>query len=125
LLEDAITNARVWAGPTGWEDDNWLQDTAPGFLLQHNGMPMVDPTNGNNIWDFRTTQARETWIASIVNDMVYQGAVRVFNHGFCCVRVGCIGLNDMVYQGAVRVFRQKFTLDDAIGSHACSLEALA
>jgi hypothetical protein len=23
----------------------------------------------------------------------------------------------------VRVFRQKFTLDDAIGSHACSLEA--
>jgi hypothetical protein len=26
--------------------------------------------------------------------------------------------------GMVRVFRQKFTLDDAIGSHACSLEAL-
>jgi hypothetical protein len=25
----------------------------------------------------------------------------------------------------VRVFRQKFTLEDAIGSHACSLEALA
>jgi hypothetical protein len=25
--------------------------------------------------------------------------------------------------GAVRVFRQKFTLEDAIGSHACSLEA--
>jgi hypothetical protein len=24
----------------------------------------------------------------------------------------------------VRVFRQKFTLEDAIGSHACSLEAL-
>jgi hypothetical protein len=24
---------------------------------------------------------------------------------------------------AVRVFRQKFTLEDAIGSHACSLEA--
>jgi hypothetical protein len=23
----------------------------------------------------------------------------------------------------VRVFRQKFTLEDAIGSHACSLEA--
>jgi hypothetical protein len=27
--------------------------------------------------------------------------------------------------GTVRVFRQDFTLDDAIGSHACSLEALA
>jgi hypothetical protein len=26
--------------------------------------------------------------------------------------------------GTVRVFRQKFTLEDAIGSHACSLEAL-
>jgi hypothetical protein len=26
--------------------------------------------------------------------------------------------------GAVRVFRQEFTLEDAIGSHACSLEAL-
>jgi hypothetical protein len=25
---------------------------------------------------------------------------------------------------AVRVFRQKFALEDAIGSHACSLEAL-
>jgi hypothetical protein len=28
-------------------------------------------------------------------------------------------------KGSVRVFRQKFTLKDAIGSHACSLEALA
>ena len=28
------------------------------------------------------------------------------------------------YIGTVRVFRQKFTLEDAIGSHACSLEAL-
>jgi hypothetical protein len=27
--------------------------------------------------------------------------------------------------GTVRVFRQKFTLEDAIGSHACSLEAVA
>jgi hypothetical protein len=26
--------------------------------------------------------------------------------------------------GPVRVFRQNFALDDAIGSHACSLEAL-
>jgi hypothetical protein len=25
--------------------------------------------------------------------------------------------------GTVRVFRQTFTLEDAIGSHACSLEA--
>jgi dipeptidase len=28
-------------------------------------------------------------------------------------------------EGTVRVFRQEFTLEDAIGSHACSLEALA
>jgi hypothetical protein len=27
------------------------------------------------------------------------------------------------YTGTVRVFREKFTLDDAIGSHACSLES--
>jgi hypothetical protein len=27
------------------------------------------------------------------------------------------------FEGTVRGFRQKFTLDDAIGSHACSLEA--
>jgi hypothetical protein len=34
-------------------------------------------------------------------------------------------MNDFWYipKGTVRVFRQKFTLDDAIGSHACSLEA--
>jgi hypothetical protein len=39
--------------------------------------------------------------------------------------------NDLLYyeavtksNGPVRVFRQKFTLEDAIGSHACSLEAL-
>jgi hypothetical protein len=30
---------------------------------------------------------------------------------------------DWTYRRAVRVFRQKFTLEDAIGSHACSLEA--
>jgi hypothetical protein len=29
----------------------------------------------------------------------------------------------IVSSGTVRVFRQKFTLEDAIGSHACSLEA--
>jgi hypothetical protein len=29
----------------------------------------------------------------------------------------------LVEYGTVRVFRQKFTLEDAIGSHACSLEA--
>jgi hypothetical protein len=28
-------------------------------------------------------------------------------------------------KGTVRVFRQKSTLEDAISSHACSLEALA
>jgi hypothetical protein len=28
-----------------------------------------------------------------------------------------------VARGTVRVFRQKFTLEDAIGCHACSLEA--
>jgi hypothetical protein len=28
-----------------------------------------------------------------------------------------------LFEGMVRVFRQKFTLEDAIGSHACSLEA--
>ena len=32
------------------------------------------------------------------------------------------GLKDSI--GTVRVFRQKFALEDAIGSHACSLEAL-
>jgi hypothetical protein len=26
------------------------------------------------------------------------------------------------WKGTVRVFRQEFTLEDAIGSHACSLE---
>jgi hypothetical protein len=34
------------------------------------------------------------------------------------------GLDVLLYlPGTVRVFRQKFTLEDAIGSHACSLEA--
>jgi hypothetical protein len=30
---------------------------------------------------------------------------------------------ELVRVGTVRVFRQKFTLEDAIGSHACSLQA--
>jgi hypothetical protein len=30
-----------------------------------------------------------------------------------------------IFDGAVRVFRQKSTREDAIGSHACSIEALA
>jgi hypothetical protein len=34
-----------------------------------------------------------------------------------------ITIDFMLEKGTVRVFRQKFTLDDAIGSHACSLEA--
>jgi hypothetical protein len=29
----------------------------------------------------------------------------------------------MVAQGTVRIFEQDFALEDAIGSHACSLEA--
>jgi hypothetical protein len=29
------------------------------------------------------------------------------------------------HAGTVRIFRQKFPLEDAIGSHACSLQALA
>jgi hypothetical protein len=32
-------------------------------------------------------------------------------------------VSDGVLAGPVRVFRQKFTLEDTIGSHACSLEA--
>jgi hypothetical protein len=43
-----------------------------------------------------------------------------FNHGFCCVRVSIIGLWKV---GMVRVFRQDVKLENAIGSHACSLEA--
>jgi hypothetical protein len=31
--------------------------------------------------------------------------------------------SQLQFRGTVRVFRQKFTLEDAIGSHACSLEA--
>jgi hypothetical protein len=30
-----------------------------------------------------------------------------------------------MFFGTVRVFRQTFTLEDAIGSHVCSLEAFA
>jgi hypothetical protein len=48
-------------------------------------------------------------------------AVRVFNHGFCCARVSSIGLR-LLYGAR---FRQESTLEDAIGSHAGSLEALA
>jgi hypothetical protein len=34
-------------------------------------------------------------------------------------------MQSMCMRGTVRVFRQEFTLADAIGSHTCSLEALA
>jgi hypothetical protein len=37
-------------------------------------------------------------------------------------RTGCFRYTR---QGPVRVFRQKFTPEDAIGSHTCSLEARA
>jgi hypothetical protein len=35
----------------------------------------------------------------------------------------CDGTFDCTAEGTVRVFRQEFALEDAIGSHACSLEA--
>jgi hypothetical protein len=44
--------------------------------------------------------------------------VRFFHHGFCCVRVRAIELRLLF--GACF---SEFALDDAIGSHACSLEA--
>jgi hypothetical protein len=37
----------------------------------------------------------------------------------------CDTYNPFFLEGTVRVFRQKFTLEDAIGPHTCSLEALA
>jgi hypothetical protein len=52
---------------------------------------------------------------------LWLGAVLVLYHGFCRVRVSTIGL----WLGAVLVFEQRFALEDGIGSHACSLEALA
>jgi subtilase family serine protease len=48
-----------------------------------------------------------------LNPFLYQNAA-----AFTDVTVGTNAI------GTVRVFRQKFTLEDAIGSHACSLEAL-
>jgi hypothetical protein len=36
---------------------------------------------------------------------------------------GCAGRGPGSVKGTVRVFRQDFALEDAIGSHACSLEA--
>ena len=35
------------------------------------------------------------------------------------------GFNKLTEKGTVRVFEQKITLGHAIGSHACSLQALA
>jgi hypothetical protein len=43
-------------------------------------------------------------------------------HIFEDLKLGAGGFGS-AYEGTVRVFRQKFTLDDATGSHACSLEA--
>jgi hypothetical protein len=34
------------------------------------------------------------------------------------------GWTSILVSGTVRVFKQDFALEDAIGSHACSLEAL-
>jgi hypothetical protein len=63
-----------------------------------------------------------------VNKVSKELHVVVFNHPVTDIR--CIMCVDSVgdarfLMGTVRVFRQKFTLEDAIGSHACSLEALA
>jgi hypothetical protein len=32
--------------------------------------------------------------------------------------------NELLFIGTLRVFRQKLALEDAIGSHACSIEAI-
>ena len=36
-----------------------------------------------------------------------------------------LGLDLVAQTGTVRIFRRKFALEDAIGSHTCSLEARA
>jgi hypothetical protein len=60
-----------------------------------------------------------TCATSMSTDML---AVRcAFSHGFCRVRVRSIGLRPLY---GVR-FRQKATLNDVIGSHACLRETLA
>jgi hypothetical protein len=55
------------------------------------------------------------------------GAVGFWSYTWClCIAYADwqpLGWGDRDCGGTVRVFRQKFTFEDAIGSHACSLEA--
>jgi hypothetical protein len=55
--------------------------------------------------------------ATTTHRIVDNGAVRVFT-----IDSAALGLAEL---GCGTSFRQKFTLEDAIGSHACLLEALA
>jgi hypothetical protein len=50
------------------------------------------------------------------------GTVLGLDPGFCCVRVSATRVAICKLRAR---FPQKFTLEDAIGSHTCSLEALA
>jgi hypothetical protein len=74
-----------------------------------NGVPLVYLSMHNTKETVETDQ--------LLKKMMYGAR---FQHGFCCVRVSSIGCDYCT----VRVFRQDFALEDAIGSHACSLEAL-
>jgi hypothetical protein len=49
-----------------------------------------------------------------------EGCLGIYLYATASGQSRCRGLNAL---GTVRVFRQEFTLEDAIGSHACSLEA--
>jgi hypothetical protein len=94
-----------------------------GFWL--NSLRMKDSLRFDS-WDIRTTLSDEeakAWAAE-ARDSQEQGECMVYVVLFLDGKLDkSASVEGDSTTGTVRVFRQKFTLEDAIGTYACSLEA--
>jgi glutathionyl-hydroquinone reductase len=103
-----------------------LDPTGNGFTIAPEIYQLSDPSSKESsvpiLFDKKTKRVVSNESADIVRMFAMQSGA------FDESRLHEIdALNARVYQdinnGTVRVFRQRFALEDAIGSHACSLEA--
>jgi hypothetical protein len=79
-----------------------------------------------DVTDTAKAAGRTGYDALMTYSLFYQSSSSWSYWASCAVVPDQAHRPDLVaFDGTVRVFRQKFALDDASGSHACSLEALA
>jgi hypothetical protein len=124
---------------TGFPDAGFFMD-APGYVADFQGADPVwnvtgsGGTNANCLAAYPAAEAWKCLLAPFILEHI-QADIYIMNSAYDAWQIGnnhpgCVSTaskpcNDSGVQayGMVRVFQQKFTLEDAIGSHACSLEA--